>query len=148
MDQLRATQAIFKRWIQQWPGLTTSSDFPSGVPYTFDNVAAPEGETLARVGIISQDTEQWTLGRENRKWLNPAFIDVRLSGPLNTGRKPSDKLVKAVRAIYQGKRFGEHPGEEGIICHACSVNELKRDRDAAQLWIVSIVCPYEWIEKL
>ncbi len=141
MNQLAASEAIFSRWITLWPGLS------SGVPYSFDNIAVPEDETHAHVGIVSLPSEQWTLSREHRKWHRPGLIEVRLTGPLNEGRKNLDILAGVVRAIYQGKRFGDVLGvDEGVITHATSVNELKRDRDATQLWILSCVTPCEWWE--
>lgn len=141
MNQARASKEIFKRWLDMWPGLS------SGVPYSLDNNLIAEGATLARVSITPLDSEQHTLGRPGRrKWWRPGFIEVRLTGPMNEGRRHLDELAQHVRTIYEGVRFGERVGDDGIVTHATSVANPRQDPDGPQLWVVVCTTPFEFYE--
>jgi hypothetical protein len=141
MNQLQVSQAIFRRWLDRWPPLEPD------VPFAFDNIVRPEGETLAQVSIVSGTSNQSTLGQTgNRRWERTGFIQVRLTGPIGEGRRPIDELAQHVKDIYEGVRFGFNAGEHGIVTHACSVGELRRDKDSPQLWILSVTIPFEYIE--
>lgn len=139
-----ATKAIFARWIAMWPGLQPA------VTYTFDNVvkAEPDDALFARVGITEFDSQLYTLGPHGSNQRR-AYIDVRLSGPANAGRLGVDDLIDSVRSIYERVRFAMDPTklEYGIVTHASVAKPLRRDRDAAQLWIMQVLTPCEWYES-
>ncbi len=141
MKSTEAHQAVLARWLARWPSRAP------GVPWTFDNLGKPDGPILARVAITSVGSEQHTLGPPGkRQWLRSELIDVRLTGPINQGRRQLDELAQHVREIYEGVRFGNRAGERGIVTYATTVNELKRDKESNQLWILSVVTPFDYIE--
>lgn len=142
MDASAASRAIFRRWIAFWPAQS------GGVEYSTDNNLKPEVVPHARVAIVSLDSEQYTLGpKGNRKWQRLGFIEVRLVDNLHTGRKLLDQLTGAVREIFEGVRFASGPGEDGIVTHASSVAELRREPDSDQLWLVTVTTPFEYYES-
>ncbi len=142
MSPAEAARAVFARWINTWPTLS------SGVPYTLDNVAAAEGDGyFARVALVSLGSEQETLGPPGkRKWLHEGLIDVRLSGPVNVGRGQLDILAGYVTSIYRGVRFGTLAGEQGVTTEATDISELRRDREAPHRWILTASTPCRWTE--
>lgn len=141
MDSIQAAQAINARWIERWPGLS------GDVPYALDNISRPEAETFAQLSITNTMSDQWTLGPTGkRKWLRSGMLEVRLTGKVGVGRKGLDLLGNDVRAIFEGVRFGVRVGEMGIVTHASTVNELRRDRDATRVWIIQVVTPFEYYE--
>lgn len=141
MNSVQASQAVFARFASMWPTLA------GAIPFVFDNDVKPEAATFARCGIRGIGSEQWTLGpAPSRKWQRTMLIDVRLSGPINRGRKNLDTLAEYVRTIYEGVRFGVLLGEQGITTHATTVKELVRDREAGQTWILSAVTPAEYYD--
>lgn len=141
MTNAQASAAIFRRWIRMWPGLS------GGVPFSTDNNVHPEATPHARVAIVSLDSEQYTLSRENRKWQRLAFIEVRLAGQVSRGRAQLDALVEPVLTIFEGVRFAEGPDEEGIVTHAASPAELRREPDSDQLWFLTLTIPCEWYQR-
>lgn len=139
MTPAEAAKAIRARWIATWPGLS------GGVAYAFDNDVAPEAATFARVSLVSLDAEQYSLGKEgNRKWEHTALVDVRLVGPIDVGREPLDLLIPHIKTIFEGQRIGATPGDGGVLVHAASPAELRRDRESPQSWILSITLPAEY----
>jgi hypothetical protein len=141
MDQVQASQAINRRWIEKWPTLSGS------IPYALDNITKPDGISFAQLSIVSGPSQQWTMGPEGtRKWQRTGFIEVRLSGPINVGRRPLDELAKVVRNIFEGFRFGKKAGEHGVVTHDSSVSELRRDKQSPQLWILTVTTPFEFYE--
>lgn len=144
MTNDEATNAIFARWINLWPAAS------GGVAYATDNNIGAEqvDQPFARVGIVSLDSEQRSLGgRGNRRWNHEGMIEVRLSGPINAGRGQLDALAKIVRTIYQGERFGEAPpAEEGVTTQAAAISELRRDRESPSRWLLVVTIPFEYTE--
>lgn len=147
MQQRGATSAIFKRWIDMWDVETALLTPPLSVPYSLDNMKVPEpvDGLLARVGLLSLDSQIYTLGPKGSQQ-RPGYIDVRITDEPNRGRGRADDLCEVVRKIYERKRFASDGGanEYGIVTHATSVSELRRDRDAPQLWVVQLLTPFEF----
>lgn len=144
MNYAEAKAAINKRWLQLWP--TRSGN----VPFTTDNNEKPEAATFARLSIISADSDQSTLASRDsgaQKILRTGFIDVRLTGPNQVGSGPLDLLCVVVAGIFETRRFALKRNDDGIITHASSVSELRRDPDSPQLWIVSVITPFEYTER-
>jgi hypothetical protein len=143
MDAAEASQAIFQRWITMWPALSGS------VPYSTDGNVASEGAGyFARVAIVTDDTEQATLGRVgSRRWSHDGLLEVRLSGPLGEGRGPVDALAELVREIYQGKRFGKTARERGIVTHAMSTAPVRGGAQAKTRWTLLCTIPFDYFER-
>jgi hypothetical protein len=141
VTQEEASAAVFARWLALWPSLS------GAVPYSVDTLVVPESIPHARVAIRSLPSDQHTLGAAgNRKWIRTGLVDVRLVGPINAGRGSLDRLAGHVRTIFEGKRIGPTARDRGITTHATSISELRRDRDAPQLWILGCTTPFEYYE--
>lgn len=146
MNQLEATQAIFERWRTTWPGLT------SNVPSSLDNVVSPQ-DALPRavVNIISLDSEQQTLG-PRAKMLREGLIEVRLYGRKGVGRGELDQLATHARVVFERRKLGRVGSAttlgttNRVKTFAATVNELRRDRDSGELWILSVTIPFEFVE--
>lgn len=138
MNQAQVSNALFGRFRDLWPSLS------SGVAYHFDNVSfRPAGVTapFARVGIISLDSEQHTIG-PRAKLRREGIVEVRLYGATGNGRLELDQLAEHVRTIYERRRVSGGPGELGIICESSTCAELRRDRDSSEFWILAVTTPF------
>ena len=160
MDQATASQAIFRRWIEKWPVFTADLELPggsidggfappTGVPYSLDNLVRPEQPLFARCGILSLDSEQWTLAPKGkgRTWQRTGMIVVRLNGPTNKGRVDLDLLAGIVRRIFEGEAIGAKLGDQGVITHAMSPSELRRDVESPNHWLLACTTPFEYYER-
>lgn len=132
MDKPQATNAIKQRMLDLWPGLSTN------LPVVFDNEAAPSAPSYARLNIVHTASKQWTLGQD-AIFHRYGLIKVKLMSPRDTGTtRPggADFMVKWVRKIYEGKRFGSTgPGDSGVVCFEAS------DRDIGvegEYWVVLV----------
>lgn len=145
MNLAESTAAIFERWRTTWPGLS------SNVPYSFDNVTAPQTLPRAAVNIISLDSDQQTLG-PRAKVLREGMIEVRLYGRRGVGRLELDTLAVHVKTVFERRKLGRVGGStivgrtNRVITHTASVNELRRDRDSGELWILSVTIPFDYVD--
>jgi hypothetical protein len=150
MNQREATDAIILRFRDRWP---TDS---GGVPYTVDNVVADVGaqDALPRavLNIISFDSTRHTIGPRH-KIKREGMIDVRLYDQVGVGRGGNDTLVEVVRGIFEERRIGTDGGitpppgrTRRVICREASANELRRDREAGGLWLVSVTIDFEFYQ--
>lgn len=147
MDIGDAIRAIQQRWLRNWPTMSAAV-IGTPVPFAFDNVVKAETNYFARLEVNHQDTEQWTLGSHgDRLYQCTGMIDVRLSGPINEGRGKLDDLAKKVIALYNGTRLAAGTGEHGLTTYASHPNELRRDKQAPQSWILSVVTPFDYYDK-
>lgn len=144
MNQAEATRAIFDHWVGMWPSLS------GGIPYSLDNTAVPIARPCAVVNIISLDSEQYTLG-PRAKVLREGMIDVRIYDKVGVGRGGADELATHARTIFERRRIGTGGdpavgSTRRVVTHAGSVNELRRDREAGGLWVLSVTFPYEFYD--
>lgn len=128
-----------------WPTLAPS------VPYSFDNINAAQSVPRAAVNIISLDSDQQTMG-PRAKIFREGLVEVRLYGEKNVGRRQLDELCDHVKTVFERRKLGRVGGASvfgrtnRVITHTASVNELRRDRDSGELWIVSVTIPFEYVE--
>lgn len=144
MNQAEASAAILNRWQATWSGLT------GGVASSYDNIVVPQTLPRAAVNIISLDSDQATMGRRV-KMLREGMIEVRLYGPPNVGRRQLDELAGHVRTVFERRKIGRSGAPTTQITrrvktHAATVNELRRDRDSSEMWILSVTIPFEFWE--
>lgn len=141
MNKGQAVKAIQRRWLDQWPTLAPT------VKFSLDNIAKAEGAYFARLAVVTGSSQQWTMGKTGtRKFQRTGFIDVRLSGPISEGRGKLDDLAQLVTDIYESVRFGKKAGEHGVVTFATTPSELRKDKQAQQEWILSVVTPFEFYE--
>jgi hypothetical protein len=143
MTELQATEAIFARFIAQWPGLS------SNVPYATENVPLPEpaATVFARIQIDRLDSEQHVMGGVGvRKWERPGWIDVLLVGPMNVGAKQLIQLGQHVRTIFEGVRFANAEGEHGIHTLATSIRAVRNHPEYPGCAVVVARTPFAYFE--
>lgn len=142
MLQSEAGKRVFAKFLAEWPA-PAAAIVGATVPYSFDNNVVPEVVPHARVALISLDSEQYTLG-PRKKMYRPGFIEVRIVDQVGRGRDRADRLAEVVRNIFETKRFGADVDGIGIVTHATSVSEQRRDRDSPQLWMILATTPFEF----
>lgn len=168
MDNQQASRAINRYWIEEWPtrsaAVMTAFSIPAiagvtGIRFATDTNKAKEmkaspDEFFARIAIISYESEKRSLGpipkkgqRGRRRFDHAGTIEVRISGPTIMGRDPFDAFAKVVRQMFQGRRIGEIQGREiGVSTQESEVDELRRDREAAGRWVITVSTDFEYTE--
>jgi hypothetical protein len=168
MTPFTVSKAINTRFISNWVAACARASAKSiaqggaaipTVPYTVDNIRAQEGNALfARLRIVSLTSNQRTLGPRQkrtdpqqkgarRSWEHTGLIEVRITGPLNVGRGEGDLLAGEVRELFQGVRFGNTVGRQGITTEETEINELQRDKESPHRWILLCSTPFSYIER-
>lgn len=154
MSPTDAHGEIFKRWLQLWHTLAGGTQAAPTVPYSLENNTAPQGASrFACVEITPLDGEQATIGpppgrgSATRKWLRPGWIDVRLYGPPNEGRKPLDTLAGYVATMFQGVRFGGGGADRGIVTYATSSSVDRGNKQFPNLYCLLVRTPFDYYER-
>lgn len=164
MTPAQVSKAINARFIAGWTEACARASARSiaeggpaiaAVPFAVDNITRQEGNGLfARLSIVSLGGEQRTIGPRRtaqkgarRTWQYDGLIEVRLSGPKNEGRREGDLLAGEVRRLFQGERFGNTVGRQGIVTQETEINELRRDRESVSKWIVLCSTPFTYTDR-
>jgi hypothetical protein len=157
MTSLEAHAAVFLRFMQYWYTYVGGTQQAPTVPFSTENNRKPQGASrFATIEIRPLDSEQATMGpppervgrsTSTRKWLRPAWIDVKLFGPLDEGSKQLYLLADYVTKIFQGKRFAGGGGDtHGITTYATSTTPVK-DAEFPALYCLLVRTPFDYYER-
>jgi hypothetical protein len=141
MTVAEARAAVFKRWIQLWPGLSGNT------PYSTENNVAPEDPTHASITFDAVSSELRTLGERSRRQTEHRYlINVRLVGPINAGTAVLDALAEHVKTIFGNRRFASRNNDSGLETEPTVIRPERRETDAGHVRTLRCVTPASFIE--
>jgi hypothetical protein len=135
-----AEQAIQKQWLSLWPGLS------SNIPTVLDDEAADQPATgYALLQVQGTRNQQWTVAAPgSRKFRRNGLILAKLNIPVDQGSQLALTWVGYVQQIFEGQRFAQTSGDDGVICYEASWRPVGTEGQFYSMLVTVPFTYYTW----